>query len=128
MEVTNKNNFTFTYGSKVISSSYGTGYAYRKCDLIMYCNVSDELLRVNNFEYTHVQNGYDSIIGYGTTSNSTATVRSVIGTTKETATIKAFVRYYASFTATKSGLSGEINAYLEAKVGNDTCDYDVYNG
>lgn len=119
---------TYAYGSEIVSSSYGTGYAYRKSNIYMYCNVSDEILEVNGFEYTLVQNAYDSISAYGTTSKSTATVRSVVGTTKETAMMKAFVRYYVSFTANKYGLSGELNAYLQAEVGTDTCDFTAYDG
>lgn len=116
---------TFSYGSTLVNSSYGTGYAYRKCNLVMYCNVSDELLQVNNFEYTHVHNGYDAISSYGTTSASTATVRYVIGNTQENSTIKAFVQYHVSFTLNKEGLSGEIDAYLKAEVGNDNCTYSA---
>lgn len=123
---------TFSYGSSIVSSSYGTGYAYRKCNLVMYCNISNELLQVNNFEYTFVQNGYDTISSYGTTSESTATIRYVIGNTQETSAMKAFVRYYVSFTPNNLGLSlglnGEVNAYLQATVGGDSCVYSANNG
>ena len=119
---------TFTHGSTLVDSTSGTGYAYRKCDLVMYCNVSDEVLQVKNFEYTNVRGPYDAIISYGSTTSSTATVRYVIGNTQETATMKAFVRYYVSFTANKQGLFGEVEAYLQAEVGNDSCVYNVYPG
>ena len=119
---------TFTHGSTLVDSSSGTGYAYRKCNLVMYCNVSDEILQVKNFEYTHVQGGYDVINSYGSTASSSATVRSVIGNTQESAIMKAFVHYYVSFTANKQGLSGEVQAYLQAEVGEDSCTYSVHQG
>lgn len=119
---------TFSYGSTLVDSAYGTGYAYRKCNLAVYCNVSDEVLYVKNFEYTHVQNGYDVINSYGSTNSSTATVRYVVGNTQETATMNAFVRYYASFTANKQGLSGEVEAYLQVEVGNESRVCNVYPG
>ncbi len=117
---------TFTHGSTLVDSATGTGYAYRKCNLVMYCNISSEVLQVKNFEYTHVQNGYDSISSFGSTNSSTATVRYVIGNTQETAVMKAFVHYYVSFTANKQGLTGEVEAYLQAEVGNDSCVYSAY--
>lgn len=119
---------TFTHGSTLVDSSSGTGYAYRKCALVAYCNVSSEVLQVKNFEYTHVQGGYDTINSYGSTNSSTATVIYVIGNTQETATMKAFVRYYVSFTANKQGVSGEVEAYLQAEVGSESCVYNVYPG
>ena len=88
----------------------------------MYCNVSDEFLRVDDFEHTFVHNGYDIISNFGTTSASTATVRYITGNARESATAKAFVRYHVSLTLNKGGLSGELKAYLEVKVGNDSCD------
>lgn len=119
---------TFTHGSSLVDSSSGTGYAYRKCNLVMYCNVSSEILQVKNFEYTHVQGGYDVINSYGSTDSSTATVRYVIGNTQETADMNAFVHYYVSFTANKQGLSGEVQAYLQAEVGDESCVYSAHKG
>lgn len=115
---------TFTHGSSIVSSSYGTGYAYRKSALFMYCNVSDDFLRVDDFEYTLVYNGYDAISNFGTTSASTATVRSVDKNARENATEKAYARYHVFLTLNKGGLSGELEAYLQAKVGNDS--FDLY--
>ena len=89
----------------------------------MYCNVSDDFLRVDDFEYTLVYNGYDAISNFGTTSASTATVRYVMGNARESSTAKAYVRYYVSLTLNKGGLSGELEAYLQAEVGNDSFDH-----
>lgn len=119
---------TFTHGSTLVDSSSGTGYAYRKCNLVMYCSVSSEILQVKGFEYTYVQGGYDVINSYGSTGSSTATVRYVIGNTQETATMNAFVQYYVSFTANKQGVSGEVQAYLQAEVGDDSCVYSAHKG
>ena len=112
---------TFSYDSTIVSSSYGTGYAHRKSNFFMYCNVSSEILQVNNFEYTHVHNGYDAIGSYGTTSESTATVRYVFGNSHETATMNAYAKYHVSFTVDTVGLSGVVNAYLQIEVGDDLC-------
>ena len=116
---------TFTHNSTIVASASGSGYAYRKCNVVVYCSLSDEVLQVEGFEYSHAQGQYDSIISYGNTNSSTANVRLVVGNTQETATMRAFVRYYASFTANKQGVSGEIKAYLQAEVGNDSCVYNV---
>ncbi len=114
---------TFFYDNTIVDSSFGTGYAYRKCDLEMYCNVSNEILKVKGLEYTHVHNGYDSIATYGSTSQSTATVRYVIGNTQETSTMKAFVAYHVSFTSNLQDFTGEFNAYLLIEIGDDTFSY-----
>lgn len=116
----------FTYGSTLVDSSSGSGYINRKCDLVMYCNVSDEILHVKGFQYSLVQSEYDRIVNYGTTINSTATVDQVTGNKQETANTNAFVRYYVSFTANKHGLSGEVRAFLQAVVGNESCSYSAH--
>lgn len=119
---------TYSYNSEIVSSSYGTGYAYRKSNVYLYCNVSDEILEVNGFEYTIVQNAYDTISSYGSTSKSTVTVRSVIGTSNETDIMKAFVRYFVTFTANKQGLNGELDVFLQIEVGDDTCVFSADDG
>ncbi len=42
---------TFSHGSTLVDSASGTGYAYRKCNLVVYCNIRACLKNIRDLYY-----------------------------------------------------------------------------
>lgn len=106
------------------SSSSGTGYLRVNTDV--YLNVIGYMgmLQVFGFEYTLVQNGYDSISSFGSATGSWSNVTIYRGLSTETATQPAYGVYTGQFEDNFNNLPTTIS--LQINVGGDSCTFDVY--